>query len=118
MPSEKQIATLLLDLGVQPHFDGYRYSIEAIKMLLDGRPVWGGLISVIYPKVAEKFNKDYKQVERSIRYAKGIAQSTQTPTWERVIGRCLGMNESLGNAQFLTLVAEYLRLGLDEGVAI
>lgn len=114
MPNEKQIATLLLDLGVFPHFDGYHFTIEAVKMLLDGRPVWGELGGNIYPKVGEKFGKDAGQVERSIRHCRITAEARQTPTWGQVIGRYVN---KVTNAQFLALIVEWLRLGMDEGVA-
>lgn len=63
-------------MGVPPHFKGYRYLMDGI-WLASLNPVWLGAITQnLYPAIAQRFEVSAAQVERAMRYALDV-------TWEK-----------------------------------
>lgn len=73
---ELNISNILNEMGIPAHILGYRYSREAIKMILNGPDLTHAVTKKLYPDVAEVFDTTASKVERAIYHAIEIA-------WER-----------------------------------
>jgi two-component system response regulator (stage 0 sporulation protein A) len=63
-------------MGIPPHYKGYRYLVEGI-WLATLNPAWlGSVTKHLYPAIAQRFEVNASQVERSMRYALDM-------TWEK-----------------------------------
>lgn len=67
-----KITNVLLDMGMPPHFSGFRYTRQAIAdIIADGDTVVK--TTDLYKRIAVFYNTTPSRVERAIRYAKEYA---------------------------------------------
>lgn len=66
---ETEIAEALINFGVLPHLQGYRYLREAIRRTIEDDETLRGVTKVLYPELAKTYNTTPKCVERSMRSA-------------------------------------------------
>ena len=66
---ETEIAEALINFGVMPHLQGYRYLREAIRRTIENSDALSGVTKVLYPELAKTYNTTPKCVERSMRSA-------------------------------------------------
>lgn len=66
---ETEIAEAMINFGVMPHLQGYRYLREAIRRTIENADALSGVTKVLYPELAKTYNTTPKCVERSMRSA-------------------------------------------------
>ncbi len=73
---QEKCTTYFEDLGIPPHYKGYRYLVEGI-WLASLHPSWLNAVTQhLYPAIGEQFEVNTHQVERAMRYALDV-------TWEK-----------------------------------
>jgi two-component system response regulator (stage 0 sporulation protein A) len=73
---KEQLVRYFEQMGVPPHYKGYRYLLEAV-CLAYSDPSWlNGITKRLYPAVARRFGTSGSQVERAMRHAIEV-------TWEK-----------------------------------
>lgn len=109
---KKYKATCLLhEIGVPANLCGHDYIRDAIMMSLEMGEIYGKMTKVIYPSIAEKYNKSARSVEKAIRTALETA-------WIR--GKVELLNDIFGftvnihkgkptNSEFIALLADKLK---------
>jgi len=112
MPDEKQIAQLLLNMGIQPHLTGYKCLITAISTVQNGNSIPKNITSTILPEVAKVHKTTVSAVDRCIRHCLDKASDHPNPTWIKVIGQYMDVDETPKLGLFLAYVVEALRLEL------
>lgn len=85
---EQAISELLNRTGVPPHFKGYLYLRDCIKLVACDFDRLGSIMKTVYPIVAERYQSTPQKIERTIRHA------IET-TWER--GNLELLEELFGN---------------------
>lgn len=85
---EQAISELLSEVGVPPHFKGYLYLRDCIKLVAKDFDRLGSIMKTVYPTVAERYESSPQKIERTIRHA------IET-TWQR--GNMDFLNELFGN---------------------
>jgi two-component system response regulator (stage 0 sporulation protein A) len=109
---DQAIAELLIRVGVPPHFKGYLYLRDCIKLVAKDFDRLGSIMKTVYPIVAERYNTTPQKIERTIRHA------IET-TWQR--GNMELLNELFGstidaergkatNTLFIAKLADEIRL--------
>lgn len=66
---ETEIAEAMINFGVMPHLQGYRYLREAIRRTIEDADALSGVTKVLYPDLAKTYHTTPKCVERSMRSA-------------------------------------------------
>lgn len=103
------------NLGIPPHYKGYRYLIEGI-WLASLQPAWlKSVTQHLYPAIGEHFEVNSSQVERAMRYALDV-------TWEKGNMEQLYqffpfVREDRGkptNTDFIATMVDFIKLGLDK----
>lgn len=62
------IRKLLIELGVPEHIKGSRYSVKAIRLVVEDENLLDAITSKLYPTVATFFDTTGSRVERAIRH--------------------------------------------------
>lgn len=102
------VASMLLHLGFGAHLDGFRYLCKAIPLF---RMDMGQAITKeLYVTVGEIYNKDPRQVERSIRSAIESAYKRRSDAqWAQYFTTCPGgYVPKLSNGKFIAHLAQRL----------
>lgn len=109
---EKQITSIIAEIGIPAHVKGYHYVRAAIMMAVQSPESVNAITKITYPTVAKKFMTSPSRVERAIRHAIEVA-------WDRgnidVLHQVFGysVDEQKGkptNSEFVAMIADYLRL--------
>lgn len=98
------IKNILMDLGIQQHLKGYKYIIEAIKLMYEDETAILGITKSIYPGVAKKYDSTWLRVERSIRHAIENGMKGNETAYRNVFGNTINSRKSITNGQFLVTV--------------
>ena len=109
---EKQVTSIILEVGIPAHVKGYQYVRRAILMAISDPEVINGVTKIIYPTIAKEFKTTASRVERAIRHAIEVA-------WDR--GNVETLNSLFGysvsgsrgkptNSEFIAMIADRLRL--------
>lgn len=109
---EAEIAEALINFGIMPHLQGYRYLREAIGRTLIDRDALRGVTKIMYPDLAKAYHTTSKCVERSMRNAVDAA-------WKH--GDARRRNGYFGemtmlltsrptNSRFISMMAEFILL--------
>lgn len=110
---EVDISELLINLGILPNIKGYRYTIEAVKILINDPNAIGAVTKVLYPKVGEIFNTTPAKTERAIRHSIEIAFNRGNAELLNklfVVPNTTGKSKPT-NSEFLSRIAEQFRMG-------
>lgn len=109
---DAEITEALINFGVMPHLQGYRYLREGIKRNIQDRNVLHGVTKILYPDLAKLFHTNPKCVERSMRNAVETAWRGGDPLRrESYFGP--GKMEFSGkptNSRFIAMVTEFVLL--------
>lgn len=111
---EKEITSIIHEIGIPAHIKGYFYLREAIYMVIKDVELLSAVTKVLYPTIAKKFNTTSSRVERAIRHAIEVA-------WNR--GCVETLNDLFGytvprekgkptNSEFIAMIADKLRMEL------
>lgn len=115
---ESKITKIIQEIGVPAHIKGYLYLREAINMVVDDIDYLGAVTKELYPGVAEKFNTTASRVERAIRHAIEVAWNRgKIDTIDKIFGYTVNNHKGKPtNSEFIALIADKLRLEMDEKV--
>lgn len=109
---EKQITTIMHDIGVPAHIKGYLYLREAISLVYNDLELLGSITKILYPDIAKKFNTTSSRVERAIRHAIEVAWSRgNIDSITQIFGYTINVSKAKPtNSEFIAMVADKLRL--------
>lgn len=110
----RELTSLLLRMGFQPHRDGYKQLLMAIPMYMADRTL--PLQKVIYAEIAAHMGlEDPRCVERSIRDSiKDYCDLGDRELWTRLFPpKSRGKAGYPSNKTFIARISEHLRLGGD-----
>lgn len=115
---KRRVADILLLIGIMPSLDGYNYIIYGVCCCVENPVLIKRMTRVLYPKIAQEFDRTPSQVERSIRTALESGWNS---------GKFLRLNdifcvnvidskdkEKLRNCEFIALLADRLLFQLAE----
>ncbi|UNC92536.1 sporulation transcription factor Spo0A [Candidatus Contubernalis alkaliaceticus] len=109
---EREITSIIHEIGIPAHIKGYQYLREAIMMVTKEIEILGAITKVLYPRIAEKFNTTPSRVERAIRHAIEVAWSrNNVETIKKFFGYTINTERGKPtNSEFIAMVADKLRL--------
>lgn len=111
---EKQITSIMLDIGVPAHLKGYHYLRDAI--LLSGRDmeVVSSVTKLLYPTIAKHFKTTDQKVERAIRNAIEVSWTRgNVDTFERLFGYSIESGKGRPtNSEYIARIADEIRLDI------
>lgn len=109
---EKNITSIMHEIGVPAHIKGYLYLREAITLVYHDIELLGSITKVLYPDVAEKYNTTASRVERAIRHAIEVAWSRgNIDSITELFGYTINISKAKPtNSEFIAMVADKLRL--------
>jgi len=110
------VTRALIDCGVMPHLDGFRYLRFALLVIRSDRSLLRGVTKSLYRDVAKHFATTPVCVERSVRSAVERAwQHMSTDERRRTFGTLFDpWDKAPSNVPFLTAMTEYLDAAGDD----
>ena len=109
---EKQVTSIILEVGIPAHVKGYQYVRRAILMAIEEPDVINGVTKIIYPTIAKEFKTTSSRVERAIRHAIEVAWDRgNVETLTSLFGYSVsGARGKPTNSEFIAMIADRLRL--------
>lgn len=109
---EKQVTSIILEVGIPAHVKGYQYVRRAILMAITDPDVINGVTKIIYPTIAKEFKTTPSRVERAIRHAIEVAWDRgNVETLTSLFGYSVsGTRGKPTNSEFIAMIADRLRL--------
>ena len=109
---EKQVTSIILEVGIPAHVKGYQYVRRAILMAISDPDVINGVTKIIYPTIAKEFKTTPSRVERAIRHAIEVAWDRgNVDTLTSLFGYSVsGTRGKPTNSEFIAMIADRLRL--------
>ncbi len=109
---EKQVTSIILEVGIPAHVKGYQYVRRAILMAISDPDVINGVTKIIYPTIAKEFKTTSSRVERAIRHAIEVAWDRgNVETLTSLFGYSVsGTRDKPTNSEFIAMIADRLRL--------
>ena len=109
---EKQVTSIILEVGIPAHVKGYQYVRRAILMAISEPDVINGVTKIIYPTIAKEFKTTASRVERAIRHAIEVAWDRgNVDTLTSLFGYSVsGARGKPTNSEFIAMIADRLRL--------
>ena len=104
---QNKTTKFLLDLGVPPHMNGFKYARTAILELIQ-TPNSNHRWCELYEKIAEQHSTTGKRVERSIRHSIEKTQETGAVKYCNIFPNNIISKPPTG--QFLATVAEIVKM--------
>ena len=114
--STKMIHDHLRTLGMPTHIKGYRYTVCAVRCLVEDPSNADAVVKGLYADVAEQCDATPSKVERAIRHAIEVVwERGDIRTLEEFFGNSVSANKGKPtNSEFLTRIAMQIRLELGE----
>lgn len=111
---EKYVTSLLLQIGIPAHMNGYKYLRQAILTAVTHPDVLDCVSQSLYPAIAASCDTTASRVERSIRHAIAVTwDRAGSSTFNKILGRyAYGCGEKPTNCEFIALMAERIRIHL------
>ena len=108
----RRLSHMLLELGVPASIQGYKFIREAVLIIMQDPDKITGIVKLLYPQIARKFNSSGSRVERAIRHA--IEVSWYRRRFEH-INSVFGVdvfdkNDKPTNSEFIALLADKMLL--------
>ena len=94
---EYKVLNTVKEMGVPPHFLGYKYLQEAIIMGCQDESYIHKVTVIIYPTIAKKYNVTVASVERAIRHAIQTVFNSEDPEVCEVLEKIFGDKYSFQN---------------------
>ena len=106
----KKISSTLKKCGVPPHYLGYDYLIEAIKLVHEERNNLRSITKILYPTIAKKFDTTPSRVERAIRHAVEISFfNIHADEMYSIFGNTIPYDKGkVTNAHFIAAIVELI----------
>ena len=117
--TETEVSTMLHQLGKPSHILGYQYIREGIMLIYESNRIVTLVTKEIYPQIAIRYNTTTTRVERAIRHAIEISCIRgDLKLMEKLFGNSIDFEKSKPtNSEFLTTIADRLRLNKKEYIA-
>ena len=111
---ERYVTSLLLQIGIPAHMDGYRYLRQALLAAVAHPDVLDCLSRNLYPAIARVCDTTPTRVERSIRHAITLTwERAGSSTFNKILGRyACGLGEKPTNREFIALMSERIHIHL------
>jgi len=106
---EAEITTILHEIGIPAHTKGYLYVREAIMMAVKDMTILQDMTHKVYHPIAESYKKTTMSVVRGIGYAIEAAENRGNTN---AVGKMFKKSKP-ANKEFITFIADRLRLGLE-----
>lgn len=108
------IADWLNELGVPPHFKGYHYLVDAIRLVVYDLTLLHTVTKDLYPTIARRHNTSAERVERAIRNAIEVTMTRgNLDEIQRVFGYLLDVGKGKpSNSSFIGRLADQVRIHL------
>lgn len=108
----KEIAGLILELGVPPDAKGYFYLREAIIYKVNDPDIVLSMSKVIYPHIAKMFSTSAALVEHAMRHAIKVAWDKGEPaSRQRIFSHTLSYSTwSPTNSEFIATIVDHVKL--------
>ena len=109
---EKDVTSIMHEIGVPAHIKGHQYLRAAILMAVENHEILGGVTKTLYPMVAERYNTTPSRVERAIRHAIEVAWGRgRLDTLQNVFGYTVNVGKGKPtNSEFIAMIADKMRL--------
>lgn len=116
---EIEVSSLLHSLGIPSHVRGYQYIREGILLIYESDKIVTLVTKEVYPRIANKYSTTSTRVERAIRHAIEISWVRgDLKLMEKMFGNSIDFERAKPtNSEFLTTIADRLRLNRRELVA-
>ena len=106
-----QLSKLLKKLGIPVNLNGYNYIRYALLICCENPSIMVNITKTLYPAIAKKFNINYNQAERSIRYAIHYSwNNTSHDFIEKVFGFTIAHEKCPSNSKYLSTILDYIKL--------
>lgn len=114
---EKEVTSVIHEIGIPAHIKGYQYLRDAIIMAINDMDILNAITKQLYPNIAKKYNTTPSRVERAIRHAIEVAWSRgRMDTIDKLFGYTVDNGKGKPtNSEFIALIADRLRLELQVG---
>lgn len=117
---QTKVTSIIHEIGVPAHIKGYQYLRESIIRSVLDIEVINAVTKVLYPEVAKTFNTTPSRVERAIRHAIEVAWDRgDLETLQKYFGYTVSnIKGKPTNSEFIAMIADKLRVQIDDGRAI
>lgn len=115
---EKEITSVMHDIGVPAHIRGHQYLREAILLSIHNQDLLGAVTKTLYPSVANTYNTTPSRVERAIRHAIEVAWGRgRLDTLQNVFGYTINVTKGKPtNSEFIAMIADKMKLEMKVNV--
>lgn len=109
---QRQVTSVIHEVGVPAHIKGYQYVREAIIIAVQDISVINGVTKILYPEVAKRYNTTPSRVERAVRHAIEVAWDRgDLETLQRYFGYTVSNTKGKPtNSEFIAMIADKIRL--------
>ena len=116
---EREVTTIIHEIGVPAHIKGYQYLREAIILAVGDMEVINAVTKVLYPAVAKKFGTTASRVERAIRHAIEVAWDRgDLETLQKYFGYTVSNAKGKPtNSEFIAMIADRISLNDDKRIS-
>lgn len=107
---EKEITTILHEVGIPAHIKGYLFLREAIFRVYKQQDYLGQITKNLYPDIAKKFTSSSARVERAIRHAIEVAWNRgNVDCIDNIFGYTISADKAKPtNSEFIAMIADKL----------
>lgn len=111
------VATILQQLGVPVHIQGYQYLRDAITMATTDANALHAVTKILYPTIARRHDTTASRVERSIRHAIEVTwDKGNWATLQKLFAYTVSNSKGKPtNSEFIALIADKLQLQMRAG---
>lgn len=103
------ISEALINFGVMPHHQGYRYLRESIRRTMLDPNTLRGVTKILYPELAKENNTTALNVERAIRHAIKVAWERGDPRRrDAYFGDLIHFDSRPSNSTLIGMMAEFI----------
>ena len=109
---EREVTSVIHEVGVPAHIKGYQYVREAILIAVQDMDVINAVTKVLYPEVARRYATTPSRVERAVRHAIEVAWDRgDLETLQRYFGYTVNSTKGKPtNSEFIAMIADRIRL--------
>ena len=113
---ERQVTSIIHEIGVPAHIKGYQYLREAIRLAVEDMDVINAVTKILYPTVAKKFATTASRVERAIRHAIEVAWDRgDLETLQKYFGYTVNSTKGKPtNSEFIAMIADRISLDMEK----
>ena len=119
MTQQAYIMNLLLEIGIPANLSGFTYAREMIPLFIDNKYLKIRIIEDVYKVLAEKYNNDWRNIERSLRHSIEYAFSYgNADLLEDIFKYSIKPTGTVSCKTFLITLAEYVKLNCSEKAVV